>query len=343
MDHGIDALGAPAPLPTPRGPASEELFARLRGPLRRMGEGPSPCDDPVAGEDAALTLFALYELHYRGFEGVDEDWEWEPGLLAWRAALERHFEEAVRDGAPPPAVAPGEAVDALIEMVRADDGPSLSRHLARTGTLEQFQEFVIHRSAYQLKEADPHSWAIPRLAGRAKAALVEIQCDEYGGGRAEWIHAELFRRTMLGLGLDGAYGAYLDRIPGLTLSTVNLMSFFGLHRRLRGALAGHLAVLESTSSIPMRRYGDGLRRLGFGPQTTRFFDEHVEADAMHEQVAVHDLCGGLCAQDPMLAPDVLLGAAAVLWIERRFAGHMLESWAEGSSSLLTSQPSAAPV
>jgi len=343
MDPGIDALGAPAPLPTPRGPASEELFERLRGPVRRTGEGPAPSDDPVDGEDAALTLFALYELHYRGFEGVDEDWEWEPGLLAWRATLEARFEAAVRDAAAPPAVAAGEATDALIEMVRADDGPSLSRHLARIGTLEQFQEFVIHRSAYQLKEADPHSWAIPRLAGRAKAALVEIQSDEYGGGRAEWIHAELFRRTMLGLGLDGAYGAYLDRIPGLSLSTVNLMSFFGLHRRLRGALAGHLAVLESTSSIPMRRYGDGLRRLGFGPETTAFFDEHVEADAMHEQVAVHDLCGGLCAQDPTLAPDVLLGAAAVLWIERRFAAHILDSWAEGRGSLLIPQSSAAPV
>ena len=40
------------------------------------------------------------------------------------------------------------------------------------------------------------------------------------------------------------------------------MSLFGLHRRLRGALVGHLAAFEMTSSIPNRRYGDGLRRLG---------------------------------------------------------------------------------
>lgn len=41
----------------------------------------------------------------------------------------------------------------------------------------------MHRSAYQLKEADPHSFALPRVpAGRAKAAFVEIQADEYGGG-----------------------------------------------------------------------------------------------------------------------------------------------------------------
>jgi hypothetical protein len=30
-----------------------------------------------------------------------------------------------------------------------------------------------------------------------------------------------------------------------------------------------------TSSIPKRRYADGLRRLGFNGRATRFFDEHV--------------------------------------------------------------------
>ena len=38
----------------------------------------------------------------------------------------------------------------------------------------------MHRSAYQLKEADPHTWAIPRLSGSVKAALVEV---EWGAGR----------------------------------------------------------------------------------------------------------------------------------------------------------------
>ena len=52
----------------------------------------------------------------------------------------------------------------------------------------------MHRSAYQLKEADPHSWALPRLSGPPKAALVEVQADEYGGGRPERIHAELFAK-----------------------------------------------------------------------------------------------------------------------------------------------------
>src|SRR5205823_5771636 len=80
----------------------------------------------------------------------------------------------------------------LPRLVAEDDGPSLSRYLERQGSIAQMIEHVIHRSAYQLKEADPHSWAIPRLSGAAKAALLEIQFDEYGEGHAERMHATLF-------------------------------------------------------------------------------------------------------------------------------------------------------
>jgi hypothetical protein len=126
------------------------------------------------------------------------------------------------------------------------------------------------------------------------------------------------------------------------LATNNLMSLFGLHRRLRGALLGHLAAFEMTSSLPNRRYGNGLRRLGFDEVATRFYDEHVEADAVHEQIAAHDLCGGLVRVEPALAVDVLFGAAAGLALDRLFAAHLLDSWAAGRSSLRTPAPPALP-
>ena len=49
--------------------------------------------------------------------------------------------------------------------------------------------------------------------------MVEIQADEYGGGDADRIHAELFARSMAALGLDRRYGAYLDALPAVTLRT----------------------------------------------------------------------------------------------------------------------------
>ena len=188
---------------------------------------------------------------------------------------------------------------ALRAIADADDGPSLSRHLERDGTLEQFLEFVVHRSAYQLKEADPHSWALPRLSGGAEGGA-RRDPGRRVRRRAPRAHPRgAVRRTMDALGLDAAYGAYSTTCPAVTLATVNLMSLFGLHRRLRGALVGHLALFEMTSSMPNRRYGDGLRRLGLGRDATGFFDEHVVADAVHESVAAVDLAGGLAARSPV--------------------------------------------
>jgi hypothetical protein len=327
----------PSP-PAPRGPISEHVLATLARARRAAGAPPAPAGgDPLADEDLNLALYSLYELHYRGFEGVDEAWEWDPSLLALRAELERRFEAGLFASVGEPAeeaVAPEEMDLALRAVMESDDGPSLSIHIERRATEEQAREFLVHRSAYQLKEADPHSFALPRLHGRPKAAMVEIQADEYGGGRAERIHAQMFADTLAGAGLDPAYGAYLDSIPGFTLATVNLMSLCGLHRRRRGAIVGHLAVFEMSSSVPNRRYAAGFRRLGFDDRTCAFFDEHVVADAVHEAVAAVDLAGGLVRQEPELAGHVLWGARALVHVEAEWARRILEAWEDGRSSLL---------
>ncbi|GAB7036525.1 MULTISPECIES: iron-containing redox enzyme family protein [Catenuloplanes] len=321
-------------LPIPRGPLSEHLVDALTRDPHDLGMPPVPETVAFTDEDAQLALFIAYELHFRGWDGVDERWEWEPSLLRLRAALEAPFERALRDlTGPLPETAPADVAHALTDVVDADDGPSLAKHLQKGSSLAEFREFVAHRAVYHLREADPHSFAIPRLGGRAKAALIEIQADEYGQGREERMHATLFANTMAALGLDTTYGAYVDAVPAVTLATNNTMSLFGLHRRLRGAIIGHLAVFEMTSSLPNRRYGNGLRRLGFGPEATFFYDEHVEADAVHEQIAATDLAGGFCAAEPQLTGDVLFGAAACLAVDALWAGHLLDAWAEGRSSL----------
>jgi len=112
------------------------------------------------------------------------------------------------------------------------------------------------------------------------------------------------------------------------------MSLFGLHRRLRGALLGHLAAYEMTSTLPCRMIGDGFRRLGYGEDATFYWDEHVEADAVHEQIAAHDMCGSFCAAEPELAADVLFGAECALALDARWATHLLNAWHAGGSALI---------
>jgi heme oxygenase-like protein len=323
-------------LPSPRGAVSEMLLARLvREPHVLPRVTPPPPADVLADEDLQLALYLCYELHYRGLPSVDERWEWNPSLLRLRAELEDRFEHGLMDAVPFVAeTLPASQIDlALREVAEDEEEPSLSSFIRSRASLEQVREFLIHRSAYQLKEADPHTWAIPRLSGAPKAALIEVQIDEYGRGRQEWIHAELFARAMRAVGLDDEYGAYLERIPGPTLATVNLVSLFGLHRRWRGAIVGHLALFEMTSSIPNDRYAAGLRRLGLGEDATLFFDEHVTADAVHENVAAVDLAGGLLRQEPAMCGAILWGARTLKHLERRWAMHLLSSWATGGTSL----------
>jgi hypothetical protein len=323
----------PPALPAARGDLTSALFhalARRPGPVVLP---PVTSSDVLVDEDLQLALYCCYELHYRGFAEVDEAWEWHPALLALRAELEAHLEAGLRDlvGFHPPAA---DVAACLWELATTGDGPSLSGWVLEQATLDQVRQLAIHRSAYQLKEADPHTWVIPRLAGRAKATVVTIQHDEYGAGRAGQSHAELFAATMRALDLDSSYGAYLDRIPGYTLATTNLISWLGLHRRLRGALVGHLALFEMTSVGPMGRYSAALERLGIAAAGRRFYDVHVEADAVHQHLAVEGMVGGLLEDEPHLAPDVLFGARAVSAVERTFATRILDAWQHGDSSLL---------
>jgi hypothetical protein len=331
----ISALYAPA-LPRPRGPRSQFVLDHLRRGRPLHAPLPAAVDDPLDGDDTQLALYACYELHYRSFAGVDDRWEWDPGLLAVRRVLEDEFVGRLHDelGPEPVVRRPRDVVDVLPRIIAEADGPSLSAHMERDGTLGELREFAVHRSAYQLKEADPHTWAIPRVRGEAKAALVAIQDDEYGAGVDAAMHYQLFAGTMRALGLDDRYGAYLDLLPGSTLATVNLVSMFGLHRRWRGALVGHLAVFEMTSVTPMGRYSRALDRLGFGPDARRFYDVHVVADAEHEVIALQRMVAGLVDDEPGLADDVVFGARAVMDIEARFATAMLDAWARGGTALL---------
>ncbi|HSK49452.1 MAG TPA: iron-containing redox enzyme family protein [Solirubrobacterales bacterium] len=308
--------------------SAEAAAARVGGLARGVAE-------PLADDDLQRALYVGYELHYRGFAAVDPDWEWSPVLLAARAVLERAFLEALEAEVPRDAeVDPERVGELLFEIEATAEGPSLSRWVETQAGVEQFRELAVHRSLYQLKEADPQSWAIPRLTGAAKSALLEVQADEYGGGRPERMHSRLWAQTMRELGLDDRENAYLDRVPGATLATVNLGSALGLRRDRRGALVGSLAMFEMTSALPNRRYGNALRRLGFGQAATDFHDEHVEADSVHENIAAYDLAGGLARQEPALATDILFGARALLHLEDRFARRLLGAWERGESSLL---------
>ncbi|MGX9788510.1 iron-containing redox enzyme family protein [Mycobacterium sp. MMS18-G62] len=323
-------------LPKAIGPLSSAVIDVLR--RGRPALHARPIDVPVCeadpyGLDLQLALYVCYELHYRGFAGVNPKWEWNPGLLHARGRLEEAFLSAVRQDV-------GEIDDdetAAAEMDRLSvepiDGEGPSYYLRDEGSWDQMREYFVHRSLYHLKEADPHAFAIPRLIGQAKASFVAVEFDEYGAGRGAQVHQQLYADLLDAAGLDSTYLAYIDDVPADALASVNLMSLFGLHRELRGAAIGHFASTEITSSPGSRRLAEALERMGAPQPCVGFYREHVEADAVHEQVVRHDVVGDLIAREPHLERDVVFGIRARDVVEDRLAAHVMDCWTAGRPSL----------
>lgn len=316
-------------LPRPRGTLSDVLVTTLRTGGRLPARSVNDADD---AHDAALALWCLYELHYRGFDDAAEDLEWRADLIAVRRDLEHALESRLRERHPGSPESSGDFAEDFFAMTAAHDGRSVAAHVQRHATREQVLDLLRVRSVYHLKEADPTTWLVPRLDRATQAALLELQYDEYGAGDPNRHHAHLFALGLRACGLDDTYGAYVDHAPVEVLEQNNAMSLFGLHRRLRGAALGHLAAFEATSSLPSKRLAQGFERLGLPDQLVEYYREHAVADAAHEQLAVRTICGSLLAEHPELLDDVYLGAFSCLDLEDRFAGWMLDQWGVASAA-----------
>jgi hypothetical protein len=327
---GVWESGRGSAMPEPAGPLSAAVRTLLAGRSMPGDAGNALSQADPYGLDLHLALYLCYELHYRGLYRVADEMEWNLDVIGLRVAMEERFLKALRADVPG-----GNNLEAEVDALVAEpvDGRGVSYHLADDGLLWQFREYIALRSLYHLKEGDPQAWVIPRLHGAAKAAIVSVEHDEYGGGRAERMHSHLFADMMRELDLSPSYGEYLGSAPATVLAEVNLMSLCGLRRRLRGASIGQFAVIELTSSPGSARLVRGAQRLGAGPATEHFYAEHVEADAVHEQILRRGVLAPLVQDEPCIAPDIVFGIQASGLLASRFADGVLQAWSRGESAL----------
>ena len=330
-------------LPAARGPVSAAISAALTDgagiPAEALvGEVRTSGHDLLADDDLQLALWVAYAVHYTAIAGVPDDREWDPAVLGLRRALETPFLQALREVAAEPVATArrtgGDVADRIFLMADDAEGPPLAAYLQRKATHEQFVEFLVHRSAYAVRESDPQAFALPRLTGAPKTAMAELLYDEFGAGRAEREHGALFAEGLGAAGVDPSYGAHVDTLPGTTLAQTNAMSLLNLHRGHLPAAVGHFAAFEATSSEPSRKLAGGAQRLGMPAAVTTYFEEHVEADAVHEQLMARAVCGELVAQDPAVEDEVLFGAAVCLALDAVANAPLLEAFERGESSLL---------
>ncbi|MET1060170.1 MAG: iron-containing redox enzyme family protein [Nocardioides sp.] len=340
-------------LPSPRGPLTAGLFPALRG------ISPLPVDELVAlvgnadcgtaeleDDDVHSALWVAYQLHYTGFDEVDHRWEWDPDLLRVRRALEDRFLAELRvrtaDLVQDALQAEGSVADRLFAMTETFEAPALAAYLRRDATRDEMFELLVQRSIHNLQESDPQAFLLPRVGGAPKVALAELLFDEFGAGRPERLHSGLFARGLAECGLDDEPGAYASVVPGVTLAFMNGMNLFALHRGHTAAALGHFGAYEATSSVPSRLVVAAVERLQFPASVRAYFDEHVEADAVHEQLAFRDICGGFAEADPAAVHDLFFGAAVCLVTDADVSRHLLLSWGEGRSSLATSADALVP-
>ena len=330
--------GHPRRLPLPRGPVTEQLLDHLVRPVHELPPLPLTDADPLTDDDLALALYLCYELHYLGLPDVDEAWEWEPTLLRERRRLEHDLERRLvevvghvpvgvsRDRRHRGAAAPGVRRRRSVALGLHGSSAARSRRCGSsrcTAPRTSSRRPIPTRGRSRASPAGPR----PRSSTSSRGSTARADPQD--------VHANLFAEVMAALDLDPTYGAYLDRIPGVTLSTCNLVSLFGLHRRWRGALVGHLALFEMTSVGPMGRYQAALERMGLGRQATRFYEEHVIADERHQEVAPARPRGR--ARRPGAVPRRRGRLRRSRPGRGRGAGspqHLLDSWAAGRSSLL---------
>src|SRR3954452_21633610 len=102
---GIESAGAGHAvgmhLPEPRGALSaaltDDLTSQAAVSARTLGEAErTRASGALTDDDLQLSLAVCYELHYRGFDGVDDRWEWDPALIGLRSRLEECHLAALR-------------------------------------------------------------------------------------------------------------------------------------------------------------------------------------------------------------------------------------------------------
>ncbi len=320
-------------LPLPAGPLSDRVIVSLIA-----GVGPTDAridtvsDDPL-DRDLQLALYVLNELHYTGWTGVADELEWDTDLAAFRTALNNEFERRLRTTLPHDSTDPLREARRLLGL----GGLSISRHLRDVGTIDQVRESMILRTPYQSKEADPHTFALPRFGGATKRVLCEIQSGEYGVGHRR-SHAELFADALEGLGLDPTPNAYIDDCSGASLATSNLVTLGSMQRRLRGIVLGQLSLFEMDSVIPNQAMVDCCDRLDLDASVRPFFHIHVLADTEHQEMVESAFLGEYPAIEPDQVPNLLLGMRAQSLIDHTIASETVPAWRDGASALVPVTP-----
>lgn len=351
-EHRGSGLARPLRLSSPRGPVTAALAVVLHSPVdqppivsdlpaqveRAIGASP----DVLVDGDLQLALFWLDELHHGTIDEVDARWAGHAALLACRASIEQAVEYALRERVvvpTAPSVRDAESVAEALASAMVEGGESRLIPFVRDEATEvQLRELLICESIDTLAVGHAPGADNPRGADTPGIS------DDPRKAVASWM-SERAAAAFDAAGLDPEYGRYVDVVDARVLAALNTVSLFGMHHRLRGAHRGYLAAYEVASVPRAQSIAEGLRRLGFAPEVSEYYDERSSAEvgagagapihAAQVQLAARELLAELIDDDAELIADVLFGAAACRAVMGWADEHVLAAWTDERSALRT--------
>ena len=291
-------------LPQPRGPVSGHVIESLRrgsaapgGVVARARQRHRRPGRPARALGALRA--ALPRLRRRA-----GDREWDAGLIeparqpssgASSGSCARRSEPRAR----------GAVARRVTTSARRDLRPRRRRRRPVAGarscsarpTREHVLDFLRERSLQQLKESDPQAFVLPRLTGRAKVALAELQYDEFGAGRPERLHQALYAEALDGRGARphlrrlrrrgvGALAGVRQRDVAVRAQPTPARSSDGTLRRLRG---------DELGAVAQDRCRDRARS-GFPPPWRRTSTSTWRPTPSTSRSPRGDICGALVAE-----------------------------------------------
>jgi pyrroloquinoline quinone (PQQ) biosynthesis protein C len=128
--------------------------------------------------------------------------------------------------------------------------------------------------------------------------------DEMGRGNPKGMHGPMLDGVVEALGLDTA----IEDTVWESLALANGMTAMAANRRYAWHAIGALGAIELTAPDRSRATADGLRRLGFGKEVSRYFDLHAVLDVKHSEDWNAKVIAPLVAEDPRRAVAMAEGA-----------------------------------
>lgn len=183
-------------------------------------------------------------------------------------------------------------------------GDRLFPWLADTATLPQMKWFLTQEVGGEAGFDDLVALTQVRMPAQAKLELARNYWDEMGRGHAKGMHGPMLERTARDLDVQ----ATPEGTVWEALALANMMAALAANRRYAYQSIGALGAVEMTAPGRVAQVNAGLRRLGLGAQTRRYFQLHAGLDIQHSRDWNREVIRPLVAADPRLARPIAEGA-----------------------------------